>query len=167
MKKLLTILGPNGVGKSTTAKAFVEQYENSAYVDAEWCRYMNPFSFSDETKQVVIKNLHCLLFNYFSCSKINTVVFPYGWHGERKQIYDRVIEMLKEQRIDFEEYIIVLDCSKDEIMRRAIKDGRDEERIKRGLENTFLFYNDFDYPRINTTNITPLDVAKQIRLLIP
>jgi len=165
MKKLLTILGPNGVGKSATAKKFVELYENSAYVDAEWCRYMNPFSFTEETKQVVIKNLYCLLFNYFSCSKINTVVFPYGWHGERKQIYDRVIEKLKEQRIDFEEQIIILECSKSEIIRRAIQDNRDEERIKRGIENTFLFYNDFNYPRINTTNMTPFEVAVNVKLL--
>ncbi len=166
MKKLLTIIGPNGVGKSTTAKMFVEQNAHTAYVDAEWCRQMNPFVFTEETKEIVTKNIYCLIYNYFSCSEIDTVVFAYGWHGERKEIYDRVIEKLKKEHVDFKENIIVLKCSESENIKRAITDGRDSDRIKRGMEKTFSFYDDFDYPSIDTTNITPSEVAKNIRELI-
>ncbi len=167
MKKLITILGPNGVGKSTTAKTFVETYANTAYVDAEWCRYMNPFSFTEETKCVVIENIICLLYNYFSCSEIDTVVFPYGWHKGRKKIYERIIEKLKGKGIDFDEHIIVLKCSESENVKRSLADGRDAERIKRGIENTFDFYNGFEYPYIDTTSMTPSEVAKTIKGLIP
>ena len=166
MKTLLTILGPNGVGKTTTAKMFVEQYSNAAYVDAEWCRSMNPFAFTDETKRVVTENIYCLLRNYFSHNEIDIVVFPYGWHGARKKIYDDVIERLKKDNIGFREHIFILTCSETEIKRRALQDGRDGERIKRGIENTFNFYNNFDYPSVDTTNMTPYEVAKNIRNLV-
>ena len=43
MKKLIVILGPNGVGKTTAAKAFLDKYTKCAYVDADWCRSINPF----------------------------------------------------------------------------------------------------------------------------
>jgi len=166
MKQLIVIIGPNGVGKTTTAKKIVEQYENVAYVDSDWCRVMNPFAFSESTKETIMENIYCLLRNYLSCSDVNKVIFTYAWHGERKEIYERVIEKLKNDHIEFKQTIIILKCSRDENIERAIKDGRDEIRIKRGMEMTFSFYDNFDYPCIDTTNMTPLTVAQQIVNLI-
>ena len=51
MKTLLTILGPNGVGKSTTAEEIINKYANTAYVDSDWCRVMNPFIITEESKK--------------------------------------------------------------------------------------------------------------------
>ncbi len=138
MKQLIILLGPNAVGKSTTAKKMVEQYENIAYVDSDWCRVMNPFAFTETTKQTVSENIYCLLRNYLSCSEINTVVFTYGWHGGRKAIYERVMEKLRNECTEFKETIIILKCSEDENRKRAIQDGRDKERIRRGMERTSL-----------------------------
>lgn len=165
MKQLIVIIGPNGVGKSTVARELVKQNRNIAYVDSDWCRVMNPFIFTKETKQTICENIYCLLRNYLCCSDINTVVFTYGWHGERKEIYETVIEKLKNDDIKFKETIIILKCSKSENRKRAIKDGRDELRVKRGMERTFSFYDSFDYPCIDTTNMTPLQVAKEIMYL--
>ena len=162
MKQLIVIIGPNGVGKTTTAKKIVEQYENVAYVDSDWCRVMNPFAFTESTKETIIENIYCLLRNYLSCSDINTVVFTYAWHGERKAIYEKVMEKLKNESIEFTQTIIILKCSKDENIKRAIQDGRDEIRIKRGMEMTFSFYDNLDYLCIDTTNMTPTAVAQQI-----
>ena len=166
MKQLIVIIGPNGVGKTTTAKKIVEQYENVAYVDSDWCRVMNPFAFTESTKETIIENIYCLLRNYLSCSDINTVVFTYAWHGERKAIYEKVMEKLKNEPIEFAQRIIILKCSKDENIKRAIQDGRDETRIKRGMEMTFSFYDAFDYPCIDTTNMTPAEVAQKIIHLV-
>ena len=166
MKQLIVIIGPNGVGKTTTAKKIVEQYENVAYVDSDWCRVMNPFAFSESTKETIMENIYCLLRNYLSCSDVNKVVFTYAWHGERKDIYERVIEKLKNDHIEFKQTIIVLKCSRDENIKRAMKDGRDEIRIKRGMEMTFSFYDDFDYPCIDTTDMAPATVAQKIVNLV-
>ncbi len=165
MKQLIVIIGPNGVGKSTTAKTYVEQYTQTAYVDSDWCRVMNPFDFTEITKQTITENIYCLLHNYLTCDEIKTVIFTYGWHGPRKEIYNKVIEKLRHDCNNFEESIIILKCSKDENFKRAIKDGRDEKRIERGMEMTFSFYDEFDFPVIDTTNMTPSQAATEIHNL--
>ena len=47
MKRLIVIIGPNAVGKTTTAKCLVEKLPQTAYVDSDWCRCMNPFLLTD------------------------------------------------------------------------------------------------------------------------
>ena len=166
MKKLVVIIGPNGVGKSTTAKRIVNIYDGCAYIDSDWCRVMNPFELTDTSKQTVIENIYCLIRNYLLCDKINTVVFTYSWHGERKYIYEAVINKLLDDGIKFEEKIIILKCSFTENIRRAKEDGRDEERVNRGMEKTFNFYDVFKYPCIDTSLMNPTEIAEQIIRMI-
>jgi ABC-type Mn2+/Zn2+ transport system ATPase subunit len=64
MKQLIVIIGPNGVGKSTTAKEILKKRPHTAYVDSDWCRMMNPFEFTEITKQTVEENIYCFLRNY-------------------------------------------------------------------------------------------------------
>ena len=101
MKRLIVIVGPNAVGKTTTAKFLVEKLSKTAYVDSDWCRFMNPFQFSEMTKQTVTKNMYNLLYNYLNCTELENVVFTYSWHGERKEIYDRLICRLRDEGIRF------------------------------------------------------------------
>ncbi len=162
MKQLIVIIGPNGVGKSTTAKEIIKQCANTAYVDSDWCRMMNPFEFTETTKVTVEENIYCLLRNYLACDDIKAVFFTYGWHGERKEIYEKVIAKLKKDNIKFKETIVILKCSKEENIRRGTEDGRDVLRIERGIKNTFAFYDTYDYPSIDTTAMTPSQVAKKI-----
>ncbi len=162
MKQLITIVGPNGVGKTTTAKSMIMQTMRIAYVDADWCRVMNPFLLTEKTKETVTNNIYCLLRNYLICDEIDIVVFPYAWHGERKAIYDTVIGRLKSDGVVFEENIYILKCAKEENIRRAYADGREESRIERGMEMTFSFYDKYKYRFIETTNMTPEQVAEKI-----
>lgn len=162
MKKLIVIVGPNGVGKTTTAMRMKEQYSKTAFVDSDWCRSINPFTLTDITKKTVIANLYCLLRNYLLCEEINTVIFTYSWHGERKEIYDNLIKHLLNDGIEFQEIIIILKCSESENRRRALFDNRNLERIERGMKNTFSFYDKFQYPCIDTTHMTVLQVVEQI-----
>lgn len=162
MTRLVIIVGPNGVGKSTTAMKMKENHPGSAVVDSDWCRVMNPFTLTDITKKTVIENIYCLLRNYLLCEEISTVIFTYSWHGGRKELYDEVIKKLRNDKIDFQEIIVMLKCSESENRRRALADNRDEERVERGIKNTLLFYNEFEYPCIETTNMTVLEVAEQV-----
>ncbi len=166
MKKLIVILGSNGVGKSTTAKAFLDKYTGCAYVDADWCRAINPFPFTPSTKKAVTENIYCILKNYLLCEDIDKIVFPYGFHGERKEIFDTVICKLKEDRIEFELLPIVLKCSMQENIKRCERDGRETGRIERGLKNTFHYYDELKYPKIITTKLSPKEVAEKIADII-
>lgn len=162
MKRLIVIVGPNAVGKTTTAKCIVEKLSRTAYVDSDWCRCMNPFPFSEMTKQTVTKNMYDLLYNYLNCEALENVVFTYSWHGERKEIYDNLISGLKDTGLAFEKKVIILKCSEEENRNRAKRDGRDIARIERGMENTFSFYNGYSYPSVDTTDMTPEEVAEEI-----
>ena len=162
MKTLITIIGPNGVGKSTTAEAFLQKCPRCAYVDADWCRVIHPFAFTEATRRTVTENLYCLLRNYLLCEDIDTVVFPYGWHGARKGMYETDIRKLRDDGIEFEEKILILKCSLKENIERAEKNGRDKERIARGIENTFSFYDGYVYPCIDTTELTPEQAAREV-----
>ena len=161
-KNLITIIGANGVGKSTTAKELLRICPNSAYIDAEWCRATNPFQLTEKIKKTVTDNIFCLIKNYLLCDEIETVIFPYGFHGERKSVYDEVMCRLNNECIVFDKHIIVLKCEYEENKKRCINDGRDSERVERGLKNTFGFYDGFNYPVIDTTILYPQQVAKKI-----
>lgn len=161
-QRLITIVGANGVGKTTTSKSLLLMCSHSAYVDAEWCRAINPFQFTEATKKTVTNNIFCLIRNYLLCDDIETVIFPYGFHGERKAIYDEVMNRLRNEGIIFDEYIVALKCEYDENKRRSISDNRDHERVERGMKNTFNFYDGFGYPTIDTTFLSPDQVAKKI-----
>ncbi len=56
----------------------------------------------------------------------------------------------------------ILKCSLNENIQRIILDGREENRIKRGINNTFHFYEKYDYPIIDTTDLKIDQVADRI-----
>ncbi|MBD5444251.1 MAG: hypothetical protein HDR29_01740 [Lachnospiraceae bacterium] len=127
---------------------------------------MNPFPLTPTTKYVVIDNIYCLFKNYLLCIDIEMIVFPYSFHGERKEIFDIVMKRLADDGITFEIITIVLKCSLEENIKRAKADGRDKERIERGIKNTFNFYDDFNEPSIDTTNLSPKEVVNQIQTIM-
>lgn len=166
MKKVVVLIGPNGVGKSTTAEIFMQKHTKCAYIDSDACRAINPFSLTPATKKAVIENIYCLFRNYLLCIDIEMIVFPYGFHGERKEIFDTVMKRLMDDGITFEIITIVLKCSLDENIRRAAAGGRDRERIERGIKNTFNFYDEFNEPGIDTTDLSPEEVVSQIQTIM-
>lgn len=165
-KKLIVIIGPNGVGKSSTGKEFIRRYPNGAFVDSDWCRAINPFPFTEGTRKAVMENIFCLIRNYLQCEDIDYVIFTYGFHGERKAIFDEVLRGLEKENIKFGLYIIILRCSFEENVRRMELDGREENRIKRGMDNTFHFYDEYDDPIIDTTELKLGQVADSIAKLV-
>lgn len=140
----------------------MQQHVKCVYVDSDACRAINPFPLTLATKKAVIENIYCLFKTYLLCIDIEMLVFPYGFHGERKEIFDTVMERLVDDGITFEMITIVLKCSLEENIKRAITNGRNKERIERGIKNTFHFYDDFNGPSIDTTYLSPEEVVNQI-----
>lgn len=166
MKKFIFICGANGVGKSTVSKALNNRLANSVYIDSEYCCSINPFEFNNQTIRLIKQNLSALMINSFQCDFIETVIFPYGFHGPRKQIFDDVIQELRLNGIRYGFHPIILECDVNENISRMRNDNRDEKRIERALKNTRHIYGDYDYSRINTTNLTVSETIDEILKLI-
>ncbi len=64
MKKLILLSGSPCVGKTTVGQHLFEQYENSAYLDGDWCWCVNPFSVKDKRLRNGDKSMAFVLSNY-------------------------------------------------------------------------------------------------------
>lgn len=165
MKYLILINGPNGVGKSTACELLHQRLPHSSWLESEWCRSINPFSFTPETELLVVNNMSMLLRNYLRCSLVNYVIFSYGFHGPRKLIFEKLLHNL--QDIEFTLLPITLICSEVENARRMTQDGRDAERIQRALIQTRPLYENPENPAIDTTHLTVEETVDEILKILP
>ena len=63
-KKLLLISGSPCVGKTTVGTRLFESYDNSAYLDGDWCWCVHPFSVTDTRLRNGDKSMSFVLSNY-------------------------------------------------------------------------------------------------------
>ncbi len=159
MKRLVFIHGPNGVGKSTTCELLHEKLRNSAWVESEWARRINPFEFTEEIENMTENNITMLLRSYLELSTVKTVIFNWGIHGPRKRILERVFSNLSD--IEYQYIPILITCSEPENVLRMKQDQRSALRISRGLEIRSL-YDNLDSHRIDTTRLTPFEAVEEV-----
>lgn len=160
MTKLIFLCGPNGVGKSAVGKKLNERLYLSTYVDSDWYRCMNPYSFQNEMVDVNVSNMPDLLKNYINSDLFRYVVWTYGLHGRRREIYEKVMSNLKAYAFQFMPFR--LSCEIVENIERMKNDRRDEERIRRAIEESRELYDDCPYEEIDTTGKTIDEVAEMI-----
>ena len=63
-KKLILISGSPCVGKTAVGRRLFESYDNSAYLDGDWCWCVHPFSVSDSRLRNGDKSMSFVLSNY-------------------------------------------------------------------------------------------------------
>ena len=63
-KKLILISGSPCVGKTAVGTRLFESFENSAYLDGDWCWCVHPFSISDKRLRNGDKSMSFILSNY-------------------------------------------------------------------------------------------------------
>jgi Cdc6-like AAA superfamily ATPase len=160
MKNLLFICGPNGIGKTTICKEIIRKLSNSAYVDSDPCLLMNPFVLDDETIPTIAKNISDLIINYIDCPVIETVVFSYGFHGRRREVFEKVMQTVA--RKDFKFIPFLLTCSEEENIKRMNMDNRSLERKQRAIEESRKAFGDLTYPQIDITSFSASESAEKI-----
>ena len=121
---------------------------------------MNPFVSNNETIPTIAKNISDLIHNYMNCLVINNVVFSYGFHGRRKEVFEIVMTELS--KIDYNFIPFLLWCSEEENVKRMHTDNRSLERILRTLNESRKSFNDITYPRIDITDFSVIEAAKNI-----
>ncbi|MGG7163620.1 AAA family ATPase [Clostridium ihumii] len=160
MKNILFLCGPNGIGKTTICKEIIKQLQNSAYVDSDSCRIMNPFVLNDDTIPTIAKNISDLIINYLKCPTVNTVIFSYGFHGRRKEVFQKVLVEISQIEHKFIPFLIW--CSEEENVNRMNIDNRSAERIQRALNESRKAFEYVTYPKIDITNLSAVEAAKRI-----
>ncbi|OCL25719.1 nucleotide kinase [Orenia metallireducens] len=157
MKKLIIINGPMGIGKTTICKRLYKKLNSSVWLDGDWCWMMNPFRATEENRRMVEDNITYLLNNFLDNSGFEYVIFNWVIHHE--DIFKIILDKL--QNYEFELYKISLICSKEELEKRMLKDGRKEENIKMSLERLKL-YQTMKTIKIDTTNSTVEKIVDEI-----
>jgi hypothetical protein len=151
MSTLIFLHGPNGVGKSAVCKTVHHLLPRSAWLESEWCRMTNPFIWNEDITSLTMHNITQMLRGYLTCAWLDYVLFPYGFHGPRQQIWKTVLSNLADIPYTFAPITLV--CGEEEHIARMKRDGRDQARIQRALAARYL-YDALPHPRIDTTHLT-------------
>lgn len=161
MKRLIFVNGTMGVGKTSTCKELLGILQPSAFLDGDWCWYMNPFRVTDETKHMVESNICFLLNSFLSCSEYDNVIFCWVMHQE--SIINSLLGKLNLTNVDV--YKITLSVSKEALtqrLNRAVENGeRTPDVLQRSLDRLPL-YQQINTIHIDVSNISPVQVAGKI-----
>src|SRR5690606_41871338 len=115
--------------------------------DGDWCWDMNQFEVTEETKEMVMQNICCLLNSYIKCSPFNHIVFCWVMHEQA--IVDDILSRLDTEGCKVHSIASV--CSRDAVTERLMKDvaagHRTEDIILRSLARIPL------YEKLNTTKV--------------
>lgn len=119
MKKLILLSGSPCVGKTTVGKDLFEHYDNSAYLDGDWCWCVNPFSVKDKRLRNGDKSMSFVLSNYLTSG------FDYVFFASVVLTDNEIREnILKDiTATDYEVIGFTLTCSEETLIKRHSKRG--------------------------------------------
>ena len=118
-KKLILISGAPCVGKTAAGTRLFERYNNSAYLDGDWCWCVHPFSVADSRLRNGDKSMSFILSNYLNSG------FAYVFFTSvvltdpkiRKNILNEITAK------DYETIAFTLICSEETLKRRHDRRG--------------------------------------------
>lgn len=157
-QNLIIISGSPCVGKTTAADLLFQSYENSAFLDGDWCWCVNPFSISDPRLRNSDKSMSFVLSNYLNSG------FDYVVFSSVVAMYESIREsILKGITADnFETVGFTLTCSEETLASRHKSRGDKNEVSYHWLRLP-------PYPGdnvINTDGKTPEQVAGEMKMII-
>ena len=161
MKHLYLISGPMGVGKTATAKALNKLLPASVMLDGDWLWMADPFVVTEETKRMVMGNIHHVLNAFLACSAYEHVIF--GWVMNKPEIAKDVLEGLSLHNVAVHK--ITLTAEEETLIDRVQKDIEMGKRMPGSVEKSLAYLRTFekgDFDVIRTDGKTPEDIAKAI-----
>ncbi len=157
-QKLILLSGSPCVGKTTAGDLLFQMYENSAYLDGDWCWRVNPFRLDDPRLREGDKAMSAVLSNYlrlgFDYVIFSTVVIMY--EPIRQGILDNISEA------GYETVGFTLTCAEDTLRERHKKRG---DQTECSMEWLRLPAYPGDYV-IHTDGKTPEQVAREMKAIV-
>ena len=158
LKKLIIITGSPCVGKTAVAHRLFESYENSAHLDDDWVRRVNPFLMDDPRNKNAYKNWSFVLSTYL-ISNFEYVIFSSVrmiYESNRKSVLTAI------DAKDYKTFGFTLTCSENTLIERHKKRGDSNEVSFEWLREK-PHTNDFV---INTDNKTVMQIVNEIKNIV-
>ena len=161
MKKLYFVGGTMGVGKTATCQILKKKLPKSVFLDGDWCWDADPFTVTEETKEMVVDNICHLLGNFLACSAYENIIFCWVMHEQG--IIDGILERL--DTASAEVFSVSLIATSEALAKRLEKDiengVRQPDIIERSIARIPM-YSELDTLKIDVSNITPDEAAQAI-----
>ena len=158
MNKLILLSGSPCVGKTTVGQYLFGQYENSAYLDGDWCWCVNPFSVKDRRLRNGDKSMSFVLSNYLN-SEFEYVFFTSVVLTD-PTIRENILKDIA--TTDYEVIGFTLTCSEETLVKRH------DQRGDKG-ETNFHWLHLPPYPTdivIHTDGMTVREIAQELKRYI-
>lgn len=165
MKRLIMINGTMGAGKTATCNELLNLVQPAVFLDGDWCWNMKPFTVTEETKSMVLKNICGMLKNFLACSAYENVIFCWVMHEE--SILMDILAGLSLK--DAEVFKFSLLVSKEALTERIRQDILQEKRTQGVLERSLPridLYLKMDTVKIDVSEITARQAAEKIAACI-
>ncbi|MCL2362940.1 MAG: AAA family ATPase [Defluviitaleaceae bacterium] len=157
-QKLIIISGSPWVGKTTTADALFESYENSAHFDGDWAWRVNPFSLEDPRLRNGDKIMSFALSTYLNLN-FDYVIFS-SVVATFQSIREAILHDITAK--GYKHIGFTLTCSEKTLIERFKSRGDDGEVTFQWL-NAERHLNDYV---INTDNKTVIEIVNEMRTII-
>lgn len=164
MKTLYLIDGTMGVGKTTVSRMLKKDLPDSVFLDGDWCWDADPFTVTEETKEMVINNICYLLNSFLHCSAYKNIIFCWVMHEQ--SIIDSILEKLDTNHCDVKKISLIADEKKlcERLAADVASGVRTADVIGRSVERIPM-YRALDTIKIDTDNKTVREIADEIMTL--
>jgi len=160
-KNLILIGGPMGVGKTTVAKLLNQTIPHSALLDGDWCWQLNPFVVNEETKAMVMGNIHYLLNSFLKSSMTETVVFC--WVMDEQSIIDSILAGLDLTDVRVHAFSLLADEAK--LTRNIQADVKQLVRVSADLERSLARVEKYATMTTEHVDVSHLEPLATVQLI--
>ena len=161
MKVLYLIGGTMGVGKTTISQQLKKDLPNSVFLDGDWCWDADPFQVTEETKEMVMRNICYLLNSFLRCTAYENIIFCWVMHEQ--SIINRIINELNTSACRVINISLMTD---EENLRNRLSSDivcgiRTADVIDRSVGRISV-YQERDTVKIDTSNKSVREIADEI-----
>ncbi len=161
MKRLIIVNGTMGVGKSSVCFELQKLLPKNVFLDGDWCWKATPFTVTEETKAMVLKNISFLLNSFLGCSEYKNIIFC--WVLDEQETIDALLNSLSTAKTEVR--IFTLTAAPEKIEERLlfdIENGLRETKVISRSTEKLPKYEKLKMEKIDTNGLLPNEAAKLI-----
>ena len=153
--RLILLGGPTGVGKTTALRNLQDRIPGTALLDADDVWRVSADIATADNRAIAIGNVVSVMRGYFAAGCRTGIL---SWVFARSLLYQPVLDGMQDLVEGTE--MLYLICSREALEARLQQRG-EPDKLAYALSRLELI-NDLPFPKIDTTFLTPDEVAEQV-----